>query len=136
MEDQSCRSGNRSEHQWRAEEEIAGNSDALKALRELIIFPLLFSQEAQKIGLRWPRGLLLYGPPGTGKTSLVRAIVQECGAHLTTISPHSVHRAHAGESEKVLREAFSKASSHAISGKPSVIFIDEIDALCPRRDSR
>lgn len=139
MEDQSCRSGNRgsgSEHQWRAEEAIAGNSDALKALRELIIFPLLFSQEAQKIGLRWPRGLLLYGPPGTGKTSLVRAIVQECGAHLTTISPHSVHRAHAGESEKVLREAFSRASSHAISGKPSVIFIDEIDALCPRRDSR
>ncbi|KAG6601479.1 Cell division control protein 48-like B, partial [Cucurbita argyrosperma subsp. sororia] len=139
MEDQSCRSGNRgsgSEHQWRAEEAIAGNSDALKALRELIIFPLLFSQEAQKIGLRWPRGLLLYGPPGTGKTSLVRAIVQECGAHLTTISPHSVHRAHAGESEKVLREAFSEASSHAISGKPSVIFIDEIDALCPRRDSR
>lgn len=105
-------------------------------MRELIVFPLLFSQEAQKIGLRWPRGLLLYGPPGTGKTSLVRAIVQECGAHLTTISPHSVHRAHAGESEKVLREAFSKASSHAISGKPSVIFIDEIDALCPHRDSR
>uniref|UniRef100_A0A2P2LFY2 AAA+ ATPase domain-containing protein n=1 Tax=Rhizophora mucronata TaxID=61149 RepID=A0A2P2LFY2_RHIMU len=51
-------------------------------------------------------------------------------------SPHSVHRAHAGESEKVLREAFLKASSHAISGRPSVIFIDEIDALCPRRDSR
>ena len=55
MEDQSCRSGNHgngSENQWRAEEAIAGNSDALKALRELIIFPLLFSQEAQKIGLR------------------------------------------------------------------------------------
>ena len=51
-------------------------------------------------------------------------------------SPHSVHRAHAGESEKVLREAFSKASSHAMLGKLSVIFIDEIDALCPRRDFR
>ncbi|XP_038893114.1 cell division control protein 48 homolog B isoform X1 [Benincasa hispida] len=139
MDDQSSRSGNcgnGGENQWRAEEAIAGNSEALKALRELIIFPLLFSQEAKKIGLRWPRGLLLYGPPGTGKTSLVRAIVQECGAHLTTISPHSVHKAHAGESEKVLREAFSKASSHAMSGKPSVIFIDEIDALCPHRDSR
>ncbi|XP_022149087.1 cell division control protein 48 homolog B [Momordica charantia] len=139
MEDQSSRSGNHgngSENQWRAEEAIAGNSEALQALRELIVFPLLFSQEAREIGLRWPRGLLLYGPPGTGKTSLVRAVVQECGAHLTIISPHSVHRAHAGESEKVLREAFSKASSHAISGKPSVIFIDEIDALCPRRDSR
>lgn len=51
-------------------------------------------------------------------------------------SPHTVHRAHAGESERILREAFSEASSHATSGKPSVIFIDEIDALCPRRDSK
>lgn len=51
-------------------------------------------------------------------------------------SPHTVHRAHVGESEKVLREAFTEASSHAKSGKPSVIFIDEIDALCPRRASR
>ena len=51
-------------------------------------------------------------------------------------SPHTVHRAHAGESEKLLREAFSEASSHAVSGRPSVIFIDEIDALCPRRSSR
>ena len=51
-------------------------------------------------------------------------------------SPHTVHRAHAGESERILREAFSEASSHAMSGKPSVIFIDEIDALCPRRSSR
>lgn len=51
-------------------------------------------------------------------------------------SPHSVHKAYAGESEKVLREAFAEASSHAMSGKPSVVFIDEIDALCPRRDHR
>lgn len=51
-------------------------------------------------------------------------------------SPHSVHKSHAGESEKVLREAFDEAAYHAKSGKPSVIFIDEIDALCPRRDSR
>lgn len=51
-------------------------------------------------------------------------------------SPHSVHRGHAGESEKVLRDAFAEASSHAASDKPSVIFIDEIDVLCPRRDSR
>nr|GMD25592.1 cell division control protein 48 homolog B [Ipomoea batatas] len=121
---------------WTAEEAIAGNAEALCALRELIMYPLLYSQESKKLGLRWPRGLLLYGPPGTGKTSLVRAVVQECGAHLIVISPHSVHRAHAGESERILREAFAEASSHAKLGKPSVIFIDEIDALCPRRDSR
>ncbi|XP_009628215.1 cell division control protein 48 homolog B isoform X1 [Nicotiana tomentosiformis] len=122
--------------EWRAEEAIAGNAEALRILRELITYPLLYSAESRKLGLKWPRGLLLYGPPGTGKTSLVRAVVQECGAHLIVISPHSVHRAHAGESEKILREAFSEASSHAKLGKPSVIFLDEIDALCPRRDSR
>ncbi|CAH9123995.1 unnamed protein product [Cuscuta epithymum] len=122
--------------EWMAEDAIAGNAEAVRALRELIMYPLLYSQESQKLGLKWPRGLLLYGPPGTGKTSLVRAVVQECGAHLTVISPHSVHRAHTGESERVLREAFAKASSHANLGKPSVIFIDEIDVLCPRRDSR
>ncbi|MCD7461571.1 Cell division control protein 48 B [Datura stramonium] len=122
--------------EWRAEEAIAGNAEALRVLRELITYPLLYSAESRKLGLKWPRGLLLYGPPGTGKTSLVRAVVQECGAHLIVISPHSVHRAHAGESEKILREAFSEASSHAKLGKPSVIFLDEIDALCPRRDSR
>ncbi|KAB2072296.1 hypothetical protein ES319_A07G006300v1 [Gossypium barbadense] len=125
-----------SDGQWKAEEAVGGNAKALQALRELIVFPLIYSREAQKLGLKWPRGLLLYGPPGTGKTSLVRAIVRESGAHLIVLSPHSVHRAHAGESERILREAFSEASSHASSGKPSVIFIDEIDALCPRRDSR
>lgn len=129
-------SSSNSNNQWRAEEAIGGNTEALEALRELIIFPQRFSHEARKLGLKWPRGLLLYGPPGTGKTSLVRAVVQECGAHLTIISPHSVHRAHAGESERILREAFSEASSHVALGKPSVIFIDEIDSLCPRRDSK
>ncbi|XP_050238866.1 cell division control protein 48 homolog B-like isoform X2 [Mercurialis annua] len=107
--------------QWRADEEIAGNQAALEALRELILFPLFYSQEAKILGLT---------------TSLVRAVVKECGAHLTVISSQSVHRAYAGESEKILREAFSEAASHALTGKPSVIFIDEIDALCPRRDSR
>ncbi|KAG2302009.1 hypothetical protein Bca52824_030660 [Brassica carinata] len=121
---------------WQAEAEIGGNERALQALRELIIFPFRYSLEARTLGLKWSRGLLLYGPPGTGKTSLVRAVVQECDAHLTVLSPHSVHRAHAGESEKVLREAFAEASSHAGSDKPSVIFIDEIDVLCPRRSSR
>ncbi|KAL1551136.1 Cell division control protein 48 B [Salvia divinorum] len=121
---------------WRAEEAIAGNSEALQALRELIAYPILYSRESKSLGLKWPRGLLLYGPPGTGKTSLVRAVVRECDAHLSVISPHSVHKSHAGESEKILREAFDDAACHAKSGKPSVIFIDEIDALCPRRDSR
>nr|GEY25035.1 cell division control protein 48 homolog B-like [Tanacetum cinerariifolium] len=115
-----------------AEQSVAGNSEALQALRELITYPFLYSKQAQKLGLKWPCGLLLYGPPGTGKTSLVRAVVRECDAHLIVLSPHSVHRAHAGESEKVLRDAFAEASSHIKLGKPSVIFIDEIDAICPQ----
>ncbi|XP_031490390.1 cell division control protein 48 homolog B isoform X2 [Nymphaea colorata] len=119
-----------------AEEAVAGNSEALRVLRQLIIYPIIYAKESQKLGLKWPRGLLLYGPPGTGKTSLVRAVVRECGATLTLISPHTVHRAYAGESERILREAFDQASSQASEGKPSVIFIDEIDVLCPRRDSR
>ncbi|KAL2233502.1 cell division control protein 48 homolog B isoform X1 [Sesamum indicum] len=121
---------------WKAEEAIAGNVEALQALRELISYPILYSRESRILGLKWRCGLLLYGPPGTGKTSLVRAVVRECDAHLIVISPHSVHRSHAGESEKILREAFAEATSRAKLGKPSVIFIDEIDVLCPRRDSR
>lgn len=120
---------------FRAEEAIAGNNGALEALRELIIYPFLYSNESKNLGLKWPRGLLLYGPPGTGKTSLVHAVVKECNAHLTMINAYSVHRAHAGESEKFLREKFSEAYSHASTGKPSVIFIDEIDAICPHRNN-
>nr|XP_043624627.1 cell division control protein 48 homolog B isoform X2 [Erigeron canadensis] len=70
---------------WSAEESIAGNTEALEALRELITYPLLYSRQASKLGLKWPRGLLLYGPPGTGKTSLVRAVVRECDAHLIVL---------------------------------------------------
>ncbi|GLJ40488.1 hypothetical protein SUGI_0834770 [Cryptomeria japonica] len=122
--------------EWKAEEVIAGNHRALQALRELLLWPLLYSKEANILGLRWPKGLLLYGPPGTGKTSLVHAIVRECHAHLTLISAGLIHRAYAGESEKILRDAFSEASSQVVAGRPAIIFIDEIDALCPHRNSR
>ncbi|XP_004493364.1 cell division control protein 48 homolog B [Cicer arietinum] len=132
---ESCISS--SNGQRTAEDIIGGNAKAIQTLREFITYPHLFSTEAKKLGLKWPRGLLLYGPPGTGKTSLVEAVVKiECGANLTIISPHSVLSAKAGESERNLREAFSEASSHVALGKSSVIFIDEIDALCPRRDSK
>ncbi|XP_068654304.1 cell division control protein 48 homolog B isoform X2 [Aristolochia californica] len=121
---------------WKAEHAIGGNTRALQALREHIIYPHVYSREARKLGLRWPRGLLLHGPPGTGKTSLVHAVARECNAHMTLISPHSLLGAYAGESEKFLREAFSEAYIHVSSGKPSIIFIDEIDVICPPRESR
>ncbi|KAG9439181.1 hypothetical protein H6P81_019346 [Aristolochia fimbriata] len=121
---------------WRAEHAIGGNTCALQALREHIIYPHVYSREAQKLGLVWPRGLLLHGPPGTGKTILVHAVARECGAHMTLISPYLLPGAYAGESEKFLREAFSEAYNHVSSGKPSVIFIDEIDVICSPRESR
>ncbi|KEH23580.1 cell division cycle protein-like/CDC48 protein [Medicago truncatula] len=132
-ETESCTSSTNGHH--KAEDVVGGNAKAIQILRELITYPRLFTSEAKQLGLKFPRGLLLYGPPGTGKTSLVRAIVEECGANLTIISPNTVNSALAGESERNLREAFSEASSHAALGKSSVIFIDEIDGLCPRRDS-
>ncbi|XP_047064063.1 cell division control protein 48 homolog B-like [Lolium rigidum] len=121
---------------WRAEDAIAGNRMALQALRELVVYPFLYARESRLLGLKWPRGLLLYGPPGTGKTSLVQAIVRECNAHLTMIEPYSVHKPHAGEGERFLREAFAEAYSQASQGRPAIIFIDELDAICPRRDSK
>lgn len=121
---------------WRAEEAVAGNRMALDALRELVVYPFIYARQSRLLGLKWPRGLLLYGPPGTGKTSLVQAMVRECNAHLTMINPYSVHKAHAGEGEKFLREAFSEAYSQASQGRPAIIFIDELDAICPRRDNK
>ncbi|MCO5601804.1 hypothetical protein L7F22_055929 [Adiantum nelumboides] len=120
----------------KAEQVVAGLEKPLQALRELLQWPFLYAEEAAILGLQWPRGLLLYGPPGTGKTSLVHAMVKESGAHLTCISASSVHKAYAGESERFLREAFAEASAKALTGLPVVIFIDEIDVLCPPRDSR
>ncbi|KAK3146736.1 hypothetical protein QOZ80_3BG0271070 [Eleusine coracana subsp. coracana] len=128
--------GSNSAEVWRAEEAVAGNRKALQALRELVAYPFLYARESRLLGLKWPRGLLLHGPPGTGKTSLVRAIVRECNAHLTMINPYSVHKAHAGEGEKFLRESFSEAYLQAAQGKPALIFIDELDAICPRRNDR
>ncbi|KAL5214421.1 hypothetical protein ABZP36_003573 [Zizania latifolia] len=121
---------------WRAEEVIAGNRVALKALRELVMYPVLYAREARMLGLNFPRGLLLHGPSGTGKKSMVRAIVRECNAHLTMIDSISMHKPHAGESEKFLREAFTEAYAQVSQGRPAVIFIDELDDICPPRGSR
>ncbi|GBG59801.1 hypothetical protein CBR_g54903 [Chara braunii] len=119
-----------------AEAHLAGMHAALVSMREVAVWPLIYAKEAFHLGLQWPRGLLLHGPPGTGKTLLVHAIAQECGASIHTISAGSVFGAYAGESERKLRDTFAKAAEDAACGIPAIIFIDEIDALCPRRDGR
>ncbi|KAL6528102.1 hypothetical protein OROHE_015052 [Orobanche hederae] len=101
---------------WRAEDAVADNSEALQDLRKLIIWPL-YPTESKMLGLKWPGDylpqvciLLLYGLHGIGKIGLVRAVVRQCDAHLTAISPHTIHSSHAGESEG-LREAYHSSSA-------------------------
>ena len=91
--------------------------------------PLLKPHLFVRFGMKPPRGLLLYGPPGTGKTLLLRAIANEVQAHVLTISGPSVVSKYQGETESTLRSIFAEAYDN----QPSIIFIDEIDALAPKR---
>ncbi|KAI4819464.1 hypothetical protein KUCAC02_004710, partial [Chaenocephalus aceratus] len=81
-------------------------------------------------GIPPPRGVLLYGPPGTGKTMIARAIANEIGAHMTVINGPEIVSKFYGETEARLRQIFTEASQR----RPAIIFIDELDALCPKRD--
>ena len=114
---------------------FAGALPALEALRELIAWPQLHGAAAAALGVRWPRGVLLHGPPGCGKTLLVRAVAAEAGAALHVVTSADVVAAYAGESERRLRDAFAAARAAAASGAPVVVFLDELDALCPRRSA-
>lgn len=119
-----------------AESHVAGMASALSALRELIAWPLLYWEEGLSLGVQWPCGVLLHGPPGVGKTLLVNAVARECGASVHPLSAASVFGSFAGESEQRMRKTFADAEKEARSGRPAIVFIDEIDALCPRRDAR
>ncbi|GLC33083.1 hypothetical protein PLESTB_000372400 [Pleodorina starrii] len=113
---------------------VAGMTAALQAVRELISWPALYGAEGAALGVRWPRGLLLHGPPGCGKTLLVQAVAAEAGARLHVVTAARVTGAYTGESERRLREAFAEAQADADAGRVAVVFLDEVDALCPRRD--
>jgi SpoVK/Ycf46/Vps4 family AAA+-type ATPase len=112
---------------------VAGVDAAARALRELVLWPRLYAKQGAALGVRWPRGLLLHGPPGCGKTSLVRAAAAEAGASLHVVTAGAVFGAYLGESERRLRDAFAAAARDAAAGKPALVFLDEVDALCPRR---
>ncbi|KAK9854458.1 hypothetical protein WJX84_002500 [Apatococcus fuscideae] len=117
--------------------QLAGLKTEVAALRELIEWPLKYATEAQQLGVRWPRGLLLHGPPGCGKSLAVQAVAAELQADLREVSASSVFGAYIGQSEKKLREVFEAAMEQAkLPGvQPIVLFLDELDALCPQRDA-
>jgi|WetSurMetagenome_2_1015567.scaffolds.fasta_scaffold01273_10 transitional endoplasmic reticulum ATPase len=110
-------------------EQIGGLERELKLVREMVELPLRHEELFTQLGIEAPKGVLLYGPPGTGKTLIARAIAAEAKLHFIKINgPEIIHKFY-GESEARLREIFEDAIRKA----PSVIFIDEIDAIAPRR---
>ncbi|KAI8644805.1 P-loop containing nucleoside triphosphate hydrolase protein [Parasitella parasitica] len=111
-------------------DQIGGLSKQIEIVREMIETPLNNPELFLKYGLKPPRGVLLFGPPGTGKTLIARAVAQETGAHAIIVNGPEVISKFYGETEQKLRDLFEQAVQHA----PTVIFIDEIDSLCPKRD--
>ncbi|NXL83810.1 SPAT5 protein, partial [Alectura lathami] len=109
---------------------IGGLSSQLRTIRETIELPLKQPELFKSYGISPPRGVLLYGPPGTGKTLIAKAIANEVGAHVTIINGPEIISKFYGESESRLRQIFAEASLR----RPSIIFIDELDALCPKRE--
>ncbi|XP_059024969.1 ATPase family gene 2 protein homolog A isoform X2 [Mustela lutreola] len=109
---------------------IGGLSSQLKAIREMIELPLKQPELFKSYGIPCPRGVLLYGPPGTGKTMIARAIANEVGAYVSVINGPEIISKFYGETEARLRQIFAEATLR----HPSIIFIDELDALCPKRE--
>ncbi|XP_012584135.1 PREDICTED: spermatogenesis-associated protein 5-like protein 1 [Condylura cristata] len=121
-----------SETQLQPEVPLGGLSEAADSLRELISLPLRYPRALAALGLTVPRGVLLSGPSGVGKTQLVRAVARETGAELLAVSAPSLQGARPGETEENVRRVFQRAKELA-SRRPTLLFLDEVDALCPRR---
>ncbi|XP_056428195.1 ribosome biogenesis protein SPATA5L1 isoform X2 [Hyla sarda] len=111
---------------------VAGMDDICTALKEILSLPFLYPQTIAKLGLACPKGLLLVGPPGVGKTLLVKAVARQVGAYLLSLNGPVIHGSRPGEAEENLRKIFDKARNVSRSG-PCILFIDEIDSLCPKR---
>jgi transitional endoplasmic reticulum ATPase len=110
-------------------EDIGGLADEIQRIREMIELPIKHPELFQSIGIDPPKGVLLHGPPGTGKTLLARAVAFETDAHFITISGPEIMSKFYGQSEENLRNIFEEAKNNA----PSIIFIDELDSIAPKR---
>ncbi len=110
---------------------VGGLSEQIKLLSTNIKLPLKSPQYFTHFSISPPRGVLLHGPPGTGKTMLLRAVANETDAHVLTINGPSIVSKYLGETESALRAVFEEARKY----QPSIIFMDEIDSLAPKRDS-
>jgi len=111
-------------------EDIGGLDRELQLVREMIELPLRHPELFERLGIEPPKGVLLYGPPGTGKTLIAKAVANEVDAHFITLSGPEIMSKYYGESEERLREVFEEAQENA----PSIIFIDEIDSIAPKRE--
>ena len=111
-------------------EDIGGLKSVIYKIRELVELPLRHPELFKRLGIEPPKGILLYGPPGTGKTLLAKAVAYESDAYFIAINGPEIMSKFYGESEQRLREIFKEAEENA----PSIIFIDEIDAIAPKRD--
>ncbi|MGC8584653.1 MAG: CDC48 family AAA ATPase [Thermoplasmata archaeon] len=110
-------------------EDIGGLKDELQKVREMIELPLKHPELFERLGIKPPKGVLLYGPPGTGKTLIAKAVANESGANFYLINGPEIMSKYYGESEKFLRDKFDEAEKNA----PSIIFIDELDSIAPKR---
>ncbi len=111
-------------------EDVGGIKNEVQKVREMIELPLRHPELFDKIGIEAPKGVLLHGPPGTGKTLLAKAVANETNANFYSIGGPEIMSKFYGESEEKLREIFNQAQENA----PSIIFIDEIDSIAPKRE--
>ncbi|HKZ00119.1 MAG TPA: AAA family ATPase, partial [Rhabdochlamydiaceae bacterium] len=113
-----------------AYEDIGGLGPQIHRIREMIELPLKYPEVFNRLGIEAPKGVFLYGPPGTGKTLIARAVANETDAYFLSISGPEIMGKFYGESEARLRGVFEDAQKHA----PAIIFVDEIDAIAPKRE--